>query len=688
MLQLKAPGVYTQEKDSGVHAIGGAPTAVALFVGATRSGIDDRRTRVTSFADYQRRFGGLDPGSSLSYSVMHFFANGGGEAWILRVKPEGATAAALQLKKDGDTAASIALTALSSGSAGNELFAEVDPFGIGINPYDATHDKTRFNLTLTDRASGRVERFGALSTKSDSTRFAPDVLAEEATGSQLASLEVKALGAAGPRATGSIYRLKPLPDPTKKFTDDQDAAVTVRLLDASGTYSDASPKKGVIWSDTVKVFEKDALQPGNAVAVAAALKAAINTAIRKAGSTAPDSLKQAGVEVDAVEGGAFLRLRIGAPAASPDADRLSDATVAVDGGTGKFATTFVKATVLENVSRYRVGAAYVDSKFGGATLTTEVAQSTAGQDDAKGLQPKTADFKQAVIDLGQLDPFFNTLCLPDLVRASAADPAVLFHGEAKAIYEEAAQVCQEKFAFLLVDPFPGIVDADAAELWKAANFTLQSEHAAIYFPNIRVDDPLEPGSIRSHPPSGAIAGLFARNDSRTGVWEAPAGTDAVISGAYGPSVVLSDAQHGQLNPIGVNVIRKFPVYGTVNFGSRTVNGLDVASSDYKYVPVRRTANHIERSVSEGLRWAVHKPNGEQLWSQIRLAVNSFMQGLFRQGAFKGTSAREAYFVACDSSTTTPDDIAQGVVNVSIGFAPLRPAEFVVITLRQIVQAQA
>jgi phage tail sheath protein FI len=265
---------------------------------------------------------------------------------------------------------------------------------------------------------------------------------------------------------------------------------------------------------------------------------------------------------------------------------------------------------------------------------------------------------------------------------------VLFHGEAKAIYEEAAQVCQKKLAFLLVDPFPGIVDADSAELWKAANFTLQSEHAAIYFPNIRVDDPLEPGSIRSHPPSGAIAGLFARNDSRTGVWEAPAGTDAVIAGAYGPSVVLSDAQHGQLNPIGVNVIRKFPVYGTVNFGSRTVNGLDVASSDYKYVPVRRTANHIERSVSEGLRWAVHKPNGEQLWSQIRLAANSFMQGLFRQGAFKGTSAREAYFVACDSSTTTADDIAQGVVNVAIGFAPLRPAEFVVITLRQIVQAQA
>ncbi len=686
MLQLKAPGVYTQERDSGVHAIGGAPTAVALFVGATAAGIDGRRTRITSFADYERAFGGLDPGSSLSYSVLHFFANGGGEAWILRVPPKAATQAALQLKKADDSTASITLTALSSGSAGNDLFVEIDPFGIGTSPYDTGHDKTRFNLTLTDRRSARVERFGALSTKSDNTRYARDVLAEAATGSQLVALAVNGIGATAPLATGSIYRLVPaLPDPTKKFAEAQDVAVSVRFLDAAGAFSDTAPKKGVVWTDTVTVFAAGTQQPANAIAVAAALKKAINEALRKSASAAPLVLQQAGVEVEAVEGGAFLRLRIGAPAAAPDTARLSDATVAL--GAGKFATSYVKATVLENVSRYRFGAAYADGKVAGEAVVTQVAASTAGKDDPAGLQPDTAAFKQAIEGLATIDPFFNTLCLPDLVRASAADPDTLFHAEAKAIYEVAAQVCEARFAFLLVDPFPGIVTAEKAELWKAAQLTMQSEHAAIYFPFLRVDDPLAPGTIRSHPPSGAIAGLFARNDSRTGVWEAPAGTDAGIAGAYGPSVVLSDAEHGQLNPIGVNVIRKFPVYGTVSFGSRTVNGLDVASSDYKYVPVRRTANHIGRSLSEGLRWAVHKPNGEQLWSQIRLAANSFMQGLFRQGAFKGTSAREAYFVACDSSTTTPDDIQQGIVNVVVGFAPLRPAEFVVITLRQIVQAQ-
>jgi phage tail sheath protein FI len=691
MLNLKAPGVYTQEKDSGVHAIGGAPTAVALFVGPTKSGIDNRATRVSSFGDFERLFGGLDAGSSLSYSVLHFFANGGGEAWIIRVRPDGAGPAASSLKKDGDAAASVALTALSSGAAGGEIFVEIDPFGIGINPYDIApapapaHDKTRFNLTLTNRATGATERFTSLSTRSDSTRFAKDVVNDEATGSQLVSVAVKALAANGPAATGSIYRLKtPLPNPADTFATAIKTTVAIRFRDAAGLFDDtAASLKGRTWSQDIDVFDKDMNKPGNAITIAAQIKSRINQAIR-ADNTLPESLRELGVEVDVQEGSRFLRLRIAGPAPAPDLDRVSDATVTI-AGHALFAQ-LVDVAIVENPSRYRLGFAYGDSKVAGVTTAGQVSASSAGADGTAGLQPKTSEFKKAIVDLGAVDPFFNTLCLPDLVRASSTDPAVLLHGEAKSIYEEAALVCKNKFAFLLVDPFPGVTTAGAAESWKSAVFTMQSEHAAIFFPNVRVDDPLQPGSIRAHPPSGAIAGLFARSDSRTGVWQSPAGTDAGIAGAYGPAVVLSDDEHGLLNPIGVNVIRKFPIYGTVGFGSRTVNGLDVASSDYKYLAVRRTANHIQRSLTEGLRWAVHKPNGEQLWSQIRLAVNSFMQGLFRQGAFKGTAAREAYFVVCDSSTTTSADLQAGVVNISVGFAPLRPAEFVVITLRQIVQA--
>jgi phage tail sheath protein FI len=257
------------------------------------------------------------------------------------------------------------------------------------------------------------------------------------------------------------------------------------------------------------------------------------------------------------------------------------------------------------------------------------------------------------------------------------------------VYSEAARVCKKKFAFLIVDPLPKVTDTGKAESWKTLDFTMASADAGsagAWFPNIRVDDPLEPGAIRSHPPSGAIAGIIARTDAQVGVWQSPAGTDATLAGVYGPAVELSDAEHGILNPLGVNVIRRFPIFGTVGFGSRTVDGANLAASDWKYIPVRRTANYILRSLSEGLRWAVHKPNGEELWSQLRVSTTSFMHGLFRQGAFKGVSSRDAYFVACDASTTSADDINQGVVNIVVGFAPLKPAEFVVISLRQIVQA--
>jgi hypothetical protein len=151
-------------------------------------------------------------------------------------------------------------------------------------------------------------------------------------------------------------------------------------------------------------------------------------------------------------------------------------------------------------------------------------------------------------------------------------------------------------------------------------------------------------------------------------------------------VVLSDDQHGILNPLGLDVIRLFPIYGTVSFGSRTVDGSNAMASEYKYIPVRRTALYILRSLSEGLRWAVHKPNGDTLWAELRMNVTAFMQGLFRQGAFKGTSPRDAFFVLCDASTTSQTDIDLGVVNIVIGFAPLKPAEFVVITVKQIAKA--
>src|SRR5690606_17472540 len=195
-------------------------------------------------------------------------------------------------------------------------------------------------------------------------------------------------------------------------------------------------------------------------------------------------------------------------------------------------------------------------------------------------------------------------------------------------------------------------------------------------------DPLNENRPREVAASGTVAGVYARTDATRGVWKAPAGTEASLRGAS-LAVNLSDGQNGQLNPRGINAFRAFPVYGRVVWGARTLRGDDMLADEYKYVPVRRLALYIEESLFQGLQWVVFEPNDEPLWSQIRLNVGAFMQTLFRQGAFQGRSPREAYFVRCDRTTTTQNDIDRGVVNILVGFAPLKPAEFVVLQLQQI-----
>jgi phage tail sheath protein FI len=217
----------------------------------------------------------------------------------------------------------------------------------------------------------------------------------------------------------------------------------------------------------------------------------------------------------------------------------------------------------------------------------------------------------------------------------------------------------------------------------------QARNAALYFPRVIQSDPQRDGQLDTFVPCGIVAGVMARTDSERGVWKAPAGIDAGILGIQALEVGLSDPENGQLNPLGINCLRVFPVVGHVVWGARTLRGADQLADEYKYVPVRRLALFLEESLFRGLKWVVFEPNDEPLWAQIRLNVGAFMQNLFRQGAFQGTTPREAYFVKCDKETTTQNDINLGIVNVVVGFAPLKPAEFVIIKIQQMAgQVQA
>lgn len=294
--------------------------------------------------------------------------------------------------------------------------------------------------------------------------------------------------------------------------------------------------------------------------------------------------------------------------------------------------------------------------------------------------PSLENLKQGIWALEKAD-IFNLLCIPPLTLPVGGDI-----GSQTRI--AAATYCENRRAMYVVDPLTSWTEpshlTNAGTGLESPGWGLsRSTNAALYFPRIKLPDPLQENRLAEFAPCGAVAGVMARTDSQRGIWKAPAGNDATLKGVVELTVKLTDGENGVLNPLAVNCLRAFPVTGRVVWGSRTLRGADQLASEWKYLPVRRLALFIEESLFRGTQWVVFEPNDEPLWSQIRLNLGAFMHNLFRQGAFQGSSPREAYFVKCDSETTTQNDIDQGIVNIVVGFAPLKPAEFVVIKIQQI-----
>jgi uncharacterized protein len=320
------------------------------------------------------------------------------------------------------------------------------------------------------------------------------------------------------------------------------------------------------------------------------------------------------------------------------------------------------------------------------TAQTELTAATAAMKGDNGQPLDQAAFegsrddKRGLFALEKAD-LFNLLCIPPDDRGGDVPPAV---------YQTAMAYCAERRAMLLVDsPAAWGANKETAAAKAKAGLPalglsgLAARNAALYFPRVLQADPLRNGQIDTFVGCGIVAGVMASTDTVRGVWKAPAGLDAALNGVQGLSVTLNDDENGMLNPLGINCLRAFPVHGRVVWGARTLRGADQLADEYKYVPVRRTALFIEESLYRGTQWVVFEPNDEPLWAQIRLNIGAFMQNLFRQGAFQGKTPREAYFVKCDKETTTQTDINLGIVNIVVGFAPLKPAEFVVIKIQQI-----
>ncbi|MEM6453792.1 MAG: phage tail sheath subtilisin-like domain-containing protein [Acidobacteriota bacterium] len=318
-----------------------------------------------------------------------------------------------------------------------------------------------------------------------------------------------------------------------------------------------------------------------------------------------------------------------------------------------------------NVQRYALGATAAALKQG------------AGTEGLDGALPDGTALRDALAAFDPVD-LINILCLPDTMN--------LPDGEALAVIGDAIAYADRRRCFYVVDvPQAEATRDEVAEIeaWIDQNGTIRHKNAALYFPRPQIADPLDEFRLRTIASSGTAAGVYARTDAERGVWKAPAGIDAQLRGVQALETVLTDDQNGVLNPIGVNCLRNFRVPGNVVWGARTLVGADLLASEWKYVPVRRLTLFLEESLYRGTQWVVFEPNDESLWAQIRLNVGAFMQGLFRQGAFQGTSPRDAYVVRCDRETTTQDDINRGIVNIVVGFAPLKPAEFVILNIQQL-----
>ena len=643
------PGVYVEEVPSGVRTIVGVSTSIAAFIGYFSRGPLDRAVQVFNMGDFQRELGGLNADSEASYGIQQFFLNGGAQAWVVRTASGGIAAASVTMQ---DGAGNDVLLATAGrqikgvsvddpGEWGNSLRIEID-----YDTRDPASALDLFNLTVSEigQQNGRQT---ALRTET----YRNLTMAEGDPSNAIRTVN----------AASKIIQLDrdngwPLDRPARTGTWGGDASgAAAALADATSfdvTYGGGPPTEVAIHFTTAPTTLADVAR-------------IVQAAIRAAGAALapPDPLLTGAVAQ-------VFGDSLGVFAGRAGVDFDPEVVLTFADHTGTPATDLALAGVAGNVQQYRLGSP--NAPVG--ARSTVVVGDDGDAPTATELRGIRDPDKSGMYALEDVD-LFNILCVP-----SAAD---LDPNEMGAVYSEAESYCGERRAFLIVDLPATVNSTQHAREWLTDNATLRHTSAAAYFPRPAVPDPLDGYRLRSVGASGTIAGLYARTDASRGVWKAPAGIEATLRNVPDLGYALTDAENGQLNPLGLNCLRTFDVYGNVCWGSRTLAGADQLASEWKYVPVRRLALFLEESLFRGTQWVVFEPNDAPLWAQIRLNLGAFMQGLFRQGAFQGSTPREAYFVKCDAETTTQNDIDLGIVNIVVGFAPLKPAEFVILKIQQI-----
>ena len=709
------PGVYIQELTSPLHPITGVATSIAAFVGYTARGIDNRAQAIYSYSDYQRLYGGLASNSEVSYAVRQFFQNGGSQAYVVRSPMHYATAGSGYASVDFGTSLTgeLIFTALSSGQwANGQLLIDVDILGLNLNINNGG-DPLAFNLTVTNLADGTTEYFPSVTLNNNLQNYVVSVVNDPDNGSQLVNVMAHVGTPSTTTTTGTAVALAPTGivgapltivgsgnavnallagNTTPPFNASADCYLILTIPGPTAAASNVNLY--------VKVIGSGSPVPQTVQGLASQLQQAISSAlmVNLPGASVICSAAPSGTGTPP---GTGIRVNIlvpnqpdivvsfesptpptsPAPLGSPPPAGAKDAATALG--------VIASAATVNNVAHYALGSS-APTPLGGSELKSTQAATPNGLPqspdligDPLGLSPSGLPAPSGIYALTKV-PIFNLLSIPEAARALPGDPNALDATNINPleIYSAAIALCDQCRAMLLVDPPPNIATVAGAVDWISSTLGVYDPNGAAYWPRVRVPDTLNNGALRTFAPSGTVAGVYANTDTTRGVYKAPAGIGAALNGVQSLTYTMSDAENGALNPLGLNCFRNFPVYGSVVWGARTLYGSDARANQWKYVPVRRVALFLELSLYQGTQWVVFEPNDEPLWSSIRLNVGSFMQNLFIQGYFQGQTPAQAYFVKCDSETTTQTDIDDGIVNIVVGFAPLEPAEFVVIQIQQ------
>ncbi len=632
------PGVYVEEIPSGSKPIEGVGTSTAAFVGYTTKGPVAEPTLLFKWSDYEEQFGGIRDlgkaaeGDPMGFAVYSFFQNGGTAACIVRAIRAGSAATAEGfLRNPDDNTRIIRFAAANPGEWGESLRIRFEAkegapglYILRVGVLEGTEFRER-------------ERFSDLTVADeDAADFIESKVNDASTliNVEMQDISQYLLGVSISQDLSGVADFSALNNLTMTVTVDGTARVV--------TFAAAEFDNTSALADVAARIQS--LVRGSVVA---------NPAVK---------------DFTCVVEGKEIVLTSGT--------RLPASAVVVSGPGDATDAAAILLLGVANDGSERTGQQSLDALLSGVAGQVSLEGGTDGsQPDQDAYDDIFAAFEK-VRDI-------SIICLPGQTWSGSAGQAVI---DAAVAHAE-----KMKSRMVIVDP-PRGVELRTEKSVNDLGFKPKT-YSVVYYPWLKVANPFynaetNPGapSTLLVAPGGFAAGMWARIDGRRGVWKAPAGVETSLAGVAGIQYPVEDGEQDQLNPLGINCIRKLPGFGPVIWGSRTL--ATRADPEWRYVPVRRTAIMIEQSIYNGIQWAVFEPNNHNLWASLRANIGSFMDGLFRSGAFQGEKASDAYFVRCGlGDTMTQGDIDRGQVIVIVGFAPLKPAEFVIVRIQQKVAQQ-